>query len=68
MTADNRDPVRVLGRINGEQWDAWHAAASRLGLTFTAFAKLALDNHSTITQPRRKLPKQIQNKGPKKTK
>ncbi len=59
MNADNRDPVRVLGRINGEQWDAWHAAASRLGLTFTAFAKLALDNHSTITQPRRKLPKDV---------
>ena len=68
MSADNRDPVRVLGRVKQEQWETWHAAASRLGLTFTAFAKLALDNHSTITQPRRKLPKQIQNKGPGKTK
>ena len=59
MSADNRDPVRVLGRVNAEQWETWHAAASRLGLTFTAFAKLALDNHSTITQPRRKLPKDV---------
>ena len=95
MTPDNRDPVRVLGRVKQEQWETWKAAADLLGITFTELAKNALDMHCRILraklrevdqivkdrlnkseaqpqvkpkEPRRKLPKQIQNKRPRKTK
>ena len=77
MTADNRDPVRVLGRVNSEQWDKWKTAAASAGMTFTELCKTALDLHCQLIkiklaekpkEPRRKLPKQIQNKGPGKTK
>jgi hypothetical protein len=95
MTSDNRDPVRVLGRIKQKQWDGWKTAADLLGISFTEFAKNALDMRCRILraklrevdqivkdrlaksetqpqvkpkEPRRKLPKQIQNKGPRKTK
>jgi hypothetical protein len=78
MTSDNRDPVRVLGRIKQKQWDAWKKAASAAGMTFTELAKSAIDLHCQLIkiklaeakpkEPRRKLPKQIQNKGPRKTK
>lgn len=64
MTA-KQNTIRVLGRIEQEQWQRWQAAASRLGLTFTAFAKLCLDMHSQIItteeQPRRKLPRKVSN-------
>jgi len=98
--SDNRDPVRVLGRIKQKQWDAWKAAADLLGVSFTELAKNALDMHCRILrvklrevdqmvkaklaetepepepepqkdppkEPRRRLPKQLQNKGPRKTK
>lgn len=98
MTSDNRDPVRVLGRIKQKQWDAWKTAADLLGVSFTELAKNALDMHCRILrvklrevdqlvkaklaevepqpepepqedppkEPRRKLPKQLQNKGPRK--
>jgi hypothetical protein len=95
MSSDNRDPVRVLGRIKQKQWDAWKTAADLLGISFTELAKNALDMHCRILraklrevdqivkgklaevdpqpqvkpkEPRRKLPKQIQNKRPGKTK
>ena len=77
MTPDNRDPVRVLGRVTQEQFDKWKAAAASMGITFTELAKTALDLHCQLIkiklaekprEPRRKLPKQIQNKGPRKTK
>lgn len=98
MTSDNRDPVRVLGRIKQKQWDAWKTAADLLGVSFTELAKNALDMHCRILrvklrevdqlvkaklaevepepepesqedppkEPRRKLPKQLQNKKPRK--
>ena len=45
MSSDNRDPVRVLGRIKQKQWDAWKTAADLLGISFTELAKNALDMH-----------------------
>jgi hypothetical protein len=48
MNADNRDPVRVLGRIKQKQWDKWKAAADLLGVSFTELAKNALDMHCRI--------------------
>ena len=68
MKSDNRDPVRVLGRVNGEQWDKWKAAAAAAGMTFTELAKTALDLHCQLIkiklaekpkEPRRKLPKNV---------
>ena len=75
--SDNRDPVRVLGRVKQEQWDKWKAAAAAAGMTFTELAKTALDLHCQLIkiklaekprEPRRKLPKQVHHKGPRKTK
>jgi hypothetical protein len=81
MTSDNRDPVRVLGRVNVEQWNKWKKAAASAGMTFTDLAKSAIDLHCQLIkiklaevepqegppkEPRRKLPKQLQNKGPRK--
>jgi hypothetical protein len=48
MTSDNRDPVRVLGRIKQKQWDAWKTAADLLGISFTELAKNALDMRCRI--------------------
>jgi hypothetical protein len=48
MTLDNRDPVRVLGRVKQKQWDAWKTAADLLGVSFTELAKNALDMHCRI--------------------
>jgi hypothetical protein len=69
MTSDNRDPVRVLGRINSEQWGKWKAAAAAAGMTFTELAKSAIDLHCQLIkiklaeaepkEPRRKLPKDV---------
>lgn len=46
--SDNRDPVRVLGRIKQKQWDAWKTSADLLGVSFTELAKNALDMHCRI--------------------
>ena len=50
MNADNRDPVRVLGRVKQKQWDAWKTAADLLGVSFTELSKNALDMHCRILQ------------------
>ncbi len=68
MTPDNRDPVRVLGRVKQRQWNKWKKAAAAAGMTFTELAKTALDLHCQLIkiklaekpkEPRRKLPKDV---------
>lgn len=42
-----RRPRRLLESVQ-QDWDRWDAAASREGLTFTEFARRALDARSMV--------------------